>query len=274
MGFCAYFAYRVLLHQYRCELTPENCRLPAVLSLINAGNQSKDVKMSLGEAMKRFAQGGGTADEECLKFENYYKPLAAKPGQSWEQIYDSNTIRIAAEAQQQRCEANGVSYTPISESKLVASPLSLFPAGTSKAEAYKAIAQLMREHLTKYYKAKNCPETPMPPHSTANAKFKSTQQLQELLQRGRTIFAVLHVKQPNGKSYGPHAVAVTNFRKKCCLGLCVTQYQVIDSLGHYWAEGGAANEWVSEDDLVKAIDGRQPTNMTWIESLNYRGNPN
>jgi len=81
------------------------------------------------------------------------------------------------------------------------------------------------------------------------------------LDNGKSVLVALEIPQTKESSVvGPHAVVVTNYKRKCCANVCVAKYQLLDSLGFYWAQN-SSDGWVSEEVLLKAL---HPNKMSII----------
>ena len=87
--------------------------------------------------------------------------------------------------------------------------------------------------------------------------------MEKKLREGHAFFMGLMIQPRDGKAGGPHATTVVNFRKKCCMGVCYNQYQLIDSLNIYWAPHENGN-WVDEAYLFKLLPAS--SSLIWLEA--------
>jgi hypothetical protein len=256
VGYCGAFAFRALLHQHRCRVDPKNCALPSVVDILakTIKHYPKDWITAPGymlTAMQK--EGGGVADENCLRFSSFWKdaPKNGEAGSTYNQTFMTAVLermkaKIPSDGRYANCE-----YCEYSKLK---SQLGQLDKVTREiAGALDKLSEDLNLEKRRFAEASRCVRRKIPDtkvHFTNQTGKPET--LIGLLDGGSSVLTPLFIKEPDGKAQGHHAIVVTNYRQKCCAGACVRRYQVIDSLGFYWAPG-ATDGWVDEDILMKSL---------------------
>ena len=248
VGHCGAFAFRALLHQHRCKMDPKNCALPSVVDIIakSTKHNRKDLVMVTGmmlDALQR--DGGSVADEKCLSYSSFW-PTPAGAGEkiSYNQNYAAMTLERMK------------SSMPNAEYCKIRSQLGQLDRVSKEiAAAITKVGEDVYVEKRKFAEASRCPRRPLPRANLAYTRNTGgPETLMGLLDQGHSVMTPLFLKEPDGTTRGYHAVVVTNYRQKCCAGVCVRSFQVIDSLGYYWAQPGASTDgWVDESVLIGSI---------------------
>jgi hypothetical protein len=251
VGFCGPMALRVLLHEYRCEIDPSNCKLPSVLNLVKI-SKVLGVKASQGEDqdkaskvfMEKLSEGVKIQNEECVPITNFFRPYEGDlSSYDWGQLsmfYKLRAVGIEIP----------VTKEPIKDNWMkIQMGLNLAP----KDNFLDVLEGKISKKLDDFLLNSHCKEIPVPPFTLRAAKFSKENLLKEL-KAGRKALVNLVIPQSGTGKKGPHAIAVVNSQKTCCSGLCSTRYQTVDSLGTYWAPQNKGNDWVTESELLDAVD--------------------
>ena len=256
VGFCGGFATRVALHQYRCDMDEKNCVIPSVPGLLSVGWKTPahfpdpmDIRANNPAHLLESVKASGVIeDESCAPFEEHFSEKMDLSTPTSFQVpfnfYYYNSIK-----KQMTCE----------EIKVLKSKT--FELIGDSVRILKKAQEAFYGNIAEFVNQRNCNKRPFPSFQDKMDRATKNNIIREL-KSGHTLITPLLVHPPDSSERGPHAVAVANYRTKCCGDICWTKYQVIDSLSYYWAKS-ANDTWVSEEDL---IDQLQPEGMiTWLE---------
>lgn len=258
VGYCGFFAYRALIHQFRCREDRLNCQQPSVLDMINQADElKKQYKKEFGFEdldfpsflLKHMTE---IKDETCLPFQSFFK-LQRQNSQtkdsSWSDAFGIAWERALAYDKHSRCfNGNKLCYSPF----------------YTKAEYNKMVQSYLQSLLPAFIKRQKCSDRLVPKNKVVQAQA-TTEKLKHILMSGNSALVGLIIPEFNGKRIDPHAVVVTNYKTVCCLNICTTSYQLLDSLGFYWSKTHY-NGWVSETELFENINKQNPT-LTYLQSM-------
>lgn len=247
VGYCATFAVRALLHEFRCAEDGKNCELPAMLDLIRDSRKHYDHIESNGpinllNALE--AEGLAVADEKCLSYREFWDS-SENPALEKLTFQTGFTDAVFAKVEHRLSLADRCTL------KAIGAGLPL--TGVNFAGFIERQANALLEEMNAFAEKQKCPRRKIPPFEKWALRYEDDPApIKMLLKQGHSLMVSLEVPEPDGKRSGPHAVTLTNFREECCAGVCVAKYQVLDSLGHYWAPS-AHDGWVSDVDLENRI---------------------
>lgn len=246
VGFCGLMAFRAQLHQYRCKLDSKNCELPAIVDIVKLSNVGS--VMSSEKSYQKFVNdisiGVSLKDETCTPFEGFFKPYPGPlPPWEWKELFTFQILRSIGVELKPEQEDNIRKNWPLIQKQLKIGPSDVFK---------DVVLKKFQEAINVYSNNPQCKARKIPAFKVQFFPYSQTELINQL-KAGNESLLDLRVLQPDGKKTGPHAILVTNHRTTCCSGICLTQFQVIDSLGTYWALQNKGKQWVSEQELTNVI---------------------
>ncbi len=238
VGYCGLFALRTAMHQFRCDVDPTNCKMPAILEMINeVQNKLSDRDQGYVELLKRAGEVG-IRDESCMPYEKFF-PREKNEAVTWDwaqrsSFYTYRALHIPVKPTAEVTRDNwGLIFTALN---------------ISRSEQLKSkVEERFASELNRYVQNKNC-ESRRYPRAALKSDVMDYKKIRHHIDRGNTVLMGLQIPQPGSQSVGGHSVALRNYRQTCCLGLCSTEYEVLDSLGLYWAKS-PSGRWVSESEI-------------------------
>jgi hypothetical protein len=252
VGFCGAFAFRSALNQFICRERNGDCALPSVNAILGQtfawfgpAHITSPLNLRGGMAFSSFI----IPTEECFPFASFW-------GEANERTLRQGTFedfyfhRMLAHV-----ETKVIDPTLSCAIRNIYDNEKILPQNLG-AILGRAFESTFRDlHSTSQARAnqQNCRKVTSPPFDVNFDPYLGDMSaLINFLDQGRAVIVGLRVPQPNQQSAGRHAVTVVNHRRQCCAGICSTQYQILDSMGFYWAPN--ANEgWVNEADLKAAL---------------------
>ncbi len=268
VGYCEFFAYRSLLHQFYCKQAPDTCTQPAVLDLINIG-EDLPVKgrASRAHVFSHFAQRKYILSEACLPFAEYYPPLELSPQANWSEInskYMQKTfddqLQLSFDQKANHFDKGYFKDKAISIQQLN-EQLAITPSETGVDKRPAIMRNVLRYNMNLFIASKNCEKIAIPPFVAHEELEVSAHLIKQKLAAGHQVVTQLFIPEPDGKSTGNHALVVANYKTECFSGFCTTRYQLLDSLGLYWSKS-RVDGWVSEEELVKYLHPK--ASMVWL----------
>jgi hypothetical protein len=203
--------------------------------------------------------GGAISDEKCLGLESYFKRPDGSPEGPVEWNTSWSRVMLATLKPVLTCDETNLLLDP-------EHPERLSDLQKTIESLNKKIATQMSEFVAK----SDCQKRSFPKMEVKATNYPEgdfaafSKEAQRILKEGKNLFIPLFIQQPDGKSMGPHAVVIANYRTKCCGDICDTEYQIIDSAGFFWAPK-AYDGWVSAETLKKSL--HRSSSMMWIEAL-------
>lgn len=272
VGYCGNFAFRAMLHQFRCQQSQELCKLPAVLDILATNAKEFGVAhyfeiMGGKSTIDAVLERGSIPSEECLKFESIF-PIREQGTESASKNYSVTYSNAVTDAFSQ--------YLTFDEKVLLKDHSNICPlrpwSNLTIEEQKKVVGKLARSVNKKIGEVigaasdkSGCPRLPIPPADRKMTRVETAKKaltaIEQQVKLGHAVMAGLVIQQPGGTARGPHAITVTNTRQTCCGRICVKEFQVIDSLGYYWTK--AVNGWVSEQSLLDSL--RPDQSIVWLE---------